>query len=100
MSIKTCLVLIKQEVANSAMMGAAYRAKFALLKKDFSYEDILKSLPEPTIVCEPYDDADTVSANRKSSCLKKITLTNLSMILLNFRYTSQWSNDIEASSSS
>lgn len=47
------------------MMGAAYRAKFALLKNESTYEDILKSLPEPTIVCEPYDDADTVSKNVK-----------------------------------
>ncbi|XP_033226806.1 xylulose kinase [Belonocnema kinseyi] len=48
------------ELTNSAMMGAAYRAKFALLKNESTYEDILKSLPEPTIVCEPYDDADTI----------------------------------------
>lgn len=42
-------------------MGSAYRAKYALLKNEYSFEEIMKNLPEPTLICEPYHDADTVS---------------------------------------
>lgn len=43
------------------MMGGAYRAKHALFKDKLSFDDILNSLPEPELVCKPYDDADSVS---------------------------------------
>ncbi|XP_051156873.1 xylulose kinase [Leptopilina boulardi] len=47
-------------VANSAAMGATYRAKFASLKNDYSFEDIMKNVEEPILMCEPYHDADTI----------------------------------------
>ncbi|XP_016840700.1 xylulose kinase-like isoform X2 [Nasonia vitripennis] len=48
------------EIANSAMMGAAYRAKHALFKDKLKFEDILNTLPEPKLVCQPYDDAESI----------------------------------------
>ncbi|OXU26563.1 hypothetical protein TSAR_014717 [Trichomalopsis sarcophagae] len=43
-----------------AMMGAAYRAKHALFKDKLKFEDILNTLPEPKLVCQPYDDAESI----------------------------------------
>ena len=48
-------------MANSAMMGGAYRAKHALFKDKLTFDDILNTLAEPKLVCQPYDDADSVS---------------------------------------
>ncbi|XP_024938369.1 xylulose kinase isoform X2 [Cephus cinctus] len=48
------------EVANSAMMGGAYQAKHGLLRDKYSFDEITKSLPEPTLACQPYDDADSL----------------------------------------
>ncbi|KOC59536.1 Xylulose kinase, partial [Habropoda laboriosa] len=48
------------EVANSAMMGAAYQAKHALLRNESSFDEITRCLPEPTLVCRPYDDAESI----------------------------------------
>ncbi|KAJ8684028.1 hypothetical protein QAD02_019820 [Eretmocerus hayati] len=45
---------------NSAMMGAAYRAKHALFREKLKFDDILQSLPEPKLVCRPYDDAERI----------------------------------------
>ncbi|XP_014238905.1 xylulose kinase-like [Trichogramma pretiosum] len=50
------------ETPNSAMMGGAYRAKHALRKHELSFEDVLESLPEPRLVCRPYDDANSIYA--------------------------------------
>ncbi|XP_047358248.1 xylulose kinase isoform X4 [Vespa velutina] len=49
-----------REITNSAMMGAAYQAKHGLLRNKNSFEDITASLPEPTLVCRPYDDAESI----------------------------------------
>ncbi|OAD52555.1 Xylulose kinase [Eufriesea mexicana] len=51
------------EVANSAMMGAAYQAKHVLLQNEYNFDEITRCLPEPTLVCRPYDDADSVSSS-------------------------------------
>ena len=67
--------LIEQEIANSAMMGAAYRAKIALLKNEHNFEDVLKILPDPSLICEPYDDADSVSVLFEYIVAYKITFT-------------------------
>ncbi|XP_076288116.1 xylulose kinase isoform X1 [Lasioglossum baleicum] len=48
------------DVANSAMMGAAYLAKYALLRNESNFDEITRCLPEPTCVCRPYDDADSI----------------------------------------
>lgn len=48
------------EIANSAMMGAAYQAKHALLRKESNFEEVTQCLPEPTLVCRPYDDAESI----------------------------------------
>lgn len=48
-------------MANSAMLGGAYRAKHALVKKERSYDEVLECLPEPNLICQPYDDAECVS---------------------------------------
>ncbi|KAK2575698.1 hypothetical protein KPH14_012088 [Odynerus spinipes] len=48
------------EIINSAMMGAAYQAKHGLLRNEFSFEEITACLPEPTLVCRPYDDAESI----------------------------------------
>ncbi|XP_053980420.1 xylulose kinase isoform X1 [Hylaeus volcanicus] len=48
------------EIANSAMLGAAYQAKHALLRNESSFDEITRCLPEPTLVCRPYDDADSI----------------------------------------
>ncbi|XP_076384623.1 xylulose kinase isoform X2 [Megalopta genalis] len=48
------------DVANSAMMGAAYLAKYALLRNECNFDEISRCLPEPTLACRPYDDADSI----------------------------------------
>ncbi|XP_058802917.1 xylulose kinase isoform X10 [Phymastichus coffea] len=48
------------EAANSAVLGAAYRAKHALLEDGRSFEELLSCLPEPTLVCQPYPDAESI----------------------------------------
>lgn len=48
------------EIANSAMMGAAYQAKHALLRNKLNFDEITRCLPEPTIVCKPYADAESI----------------------------------------
>lgn len=52
-------------MANSAMMGAAYQAKHALFKNECDFNEITRCLPEPKLVCRPYDDADSVSNTRQ-----------------------------------
>lgn len=42
------------------MMGAAYQAKHGLLRNEFSFEEITACLPEPILVCQPYDDAESI----------------------------------------
>ncbi|XP_077274368.1 xylulose kinase isoform X2 [Temnothorax americanus] len=48
------------EAANSAMMGAAYQAKHGLLRNNCSFNEITRCLPELTLVCQPYDDAESI----------------------------------------
>ncbi|XP_011141834.1 xylulose kinase isoform X2 [Harpegnathos saltator] len=48
------------EAANSAMMGAAYRAKHGLFRESCSFDEIIRCLPELTLVCQPYDDAESI----------------------------------------
>ncbi|XP_020281760.1 xylulose kinase [Pseudomyrmex gracilis] len=48
------------EAANSAMMGAAYHAKHGLLRNNCSFDEITRCLPELTLVCQPYDDAESI----------------------------------------
>lgn len=43
------------------MMGAAYQAKYGLFHNNCSFDEITRCLPEPTPVCQPYDDAESVS---------------------------------------
>lgn len=43
------------------MMGAAYQAKHGLLRNNCSFDEITRCLPELTLVCQPYDDAESVS---------------------------------------
>jgi len=42
-------------------MGAAYQAKHGLLRNNCSFDEITRYLPEMTLVCKPYDDAESVS---------------------------------------
>ncbi|KAG7213110.1 hypothetical protein KM043_002433 [Ampulex compressa] len=48
------------EMANSAMMGAAYQAKHALLRNEHTFDEITCCLPEPKLICRPYDDAESI----------------------------------------
>lgn len=43
------------------MIGAAYQAKYALLRNECNFDEITRCLPEPTLICRPYDDAESVS---------------------------------------
>lgn len=43
------------------MLGAAYQAKHGLLQNKCSFDEIIRSLPEFTLACQPYDDAESVS---------------------------------------
>lgn len=56
------------------MMGAAYQAKHGLLQNKSSFDEIICSLPELTLVCKPYDDAESVSKTNK--------FLNISLLLL------------------
>lgn len=56
--------VILQEVANSAVLGAAYRAKHGLLHKEgVSFTKMTESLPPPALACQPYSDSHQVSNN-------------------------------------
>ncbi|XP_036143451.1 xylulose kinase isoform X2 [Monomorium pharaonis] len=46
--------------ANSAMIGAAYRAKHGLLQKNCSFDEITRCVPELMLICQPHDDAESV----------------------------------------
>lgn len=48
------------ELANSAMIGAAYQAKYASSRNESNFDEITRCLPEPALVCRPYHDADTI----------------------------------------
>lgn len=52
-----------QEQANSAMAGAAFQAKIGLVGGQRGYEEVLKLLPQPKSVCEPYPDAKEIYEN-------------------------------------
>ncbi|KAL1517162.1 hypothetical protein ABEB36_000961 [Hypothenemus hampei] len=43
-----------QEDANSAVLGAAYQAKYGLLNVNF--DDMVSVLPQPVKICDPYPD--------------------------------------------
>lgn len=47
------------------MMGAAYQAKHGLLRNKCNFDEIVKCLPELTLVCQPYDDAESVSTTEE-----------------------------------
>ena len=42
------------------MMGAAYQAKHGLLRNECNFDEITRCLPEPKLVCHPYDDAESI----------------------------------------
>ncbi|CAL7933877.1 unnamed protein product [Xylocopa violacea] len=48
------------EMANSAVMGAVYQAKHVLLRNECNFDEITRCLPEPTLACRPYNDADSI----------------------------------------
>ncbi|XP_036143453.1 xylulose kinase [Monomorium pharaonis] len=48
------------KIANSAMMGAAYQAKHGLLRNKYSFDEITRSASELMLVCQPYDDAESI----------------------------------------
>lgn len=60
-------------MANSAMMGAAYHAKYGLLKKNenINYEKMMENLSEPELVCKPYEDAEDVSGKQCTIFVKQ-----------------------------
>ncbi|GLV44319.1 uncharacterized protein CBL_12385 [Carabus blaptoides fortunei] len=49
-----------QDEANSAVMGAAYQAKFGLRCKDQSYASMIAHLPAPKTTCVPYKDVNQI----------------------------------------
>lgn len=53
----TYFTCVLQEIANTAMLGAAYQAKHGLADSQTKFSDLTASLPEPTLVCSPYKDA-------------------------------------------
>ncbi|XP_015120128.1 xylulose kinase [Diachasma alloeum] len=48
------------EMKNSAVLGGAYQAKHALQGRESSFERITSSIPEPTLLCRPYSDAESI----------------------------------------
>ncbi|XP_015183446.1 PREDICTED: xylulose kinase isoform X3 [Polistes dominula] len=69
------------EVTNSAMMGAAYQAKHGLLRNECNFEEITACLPEPKLVCRPYDDAESIyrpMTQRYRKLVERIMKKNLS----------------------
>lgn len=49
-----------QKECDSAMLGAAYQAKYGHHNGGLSYEDLRRKLPEPELVCEPAQDASDI----------------------------------------
>jgi len=48
------------EVTNSAVLGAAYRAKHGLLRDKLSFQQMTDSLPAPSLASRPYSDSDLI----------------------------------------
>lgn len=42
------------------MLGAAYQAKHGLLKDTANFFDLTSTIPEPKLICEPYNDATEI----------------------------------------
>lgn len=57
--ISLCL----QEMANSAVLGAAYRAKHGLLREasGLHFSDMTDGLQPAILACQPYADSDQVT---------------------------------------
>lgn len=72
---------------NSAVMGAAYQAKHGLYRDKQSFEQITKCLPEPKLVCQPYNDAEFVSSTKSIVFRKKCIFYTPSIHF--FRYINQ-----------
>lgn len=47
------------EIVNTAMLGAAYQAKYGL-QPDIKFSELTASLQAPTLVCTPYKDASQI----------------------------------------
>lgn len=74
------------------MMGAAYQAKHGLLRNESNFDEITRCLPEPTLVCRPYNDAETVSNMYNyyfSLHFTKYYVFKKQFFYI-FRYTNQW----------
>lgn len=56
-SLPLLLLLCFQDMADSAVLGAAYQAKHAYVGNSSDYNQLTKSLKPPHLVCEPYKDA-------------------------------------------
>lgn len=48
------------EIANTAMLGAAYQAKHGLADSKTKFSDLTATLPPPTLVCSPFKDAPQI----------------------------------------
>lgn len=59
-SVVLSYIISVQEEANSAVMGAAYQAKFGLRGKDQSYTSMTAHLPAPKLTCVPYKDVNQI----------------------------------------
>ncbi|XP_021936939.1 xylulose kinase-like isoform X3 [Zootermopsis nevadensis] len=64
------------EASNSAMLGAAYQAKYGLMHQDISFADMTQNLPAPRLACTPSKDATeiyTPMVERYRAFIKTIT---------------------------
>lgn len=59
------LIKIIQEITNSAVLGGAYLAKYALQYQENTFEEITSSIVMPKLLCTPYSDAEFVSIKLK-----------------------------------
>ncbi|KAK0094081.1 hypothetical protein PV326_011862 [Microctonus aethiopoides] len=50
----------KSEITNSAVLGGAYLAKYALQYQENTFEEITSSIAMPKLLCTPYSDAEFI----------------------------------------
>lgn len=56
----SCIFCHFQEIANSAVLGAAYQAKHGLSGGETDFSVLTDTVPPPALVCNPFKDASQV----------------------------------------
>nr|XP_022920709.1 xylulose kinase-like [Onthophagus taurus] len=48
------------DTSNAAVLGSGYQAKYALYKKEKCFKEVTENLPEPKLLCSPFQDVEEI----------------------------------------